>query len=82
MRTGYPCLWDWPRLDESLRRLKSPAIGAILDEKDFLKEIPAKEGTPFRAGGPYHNRYSDGLMKAETSTPRLIEAMKEALKRL
>jgi hypothetical protein len=81
-RTGYPCLWDWPRLDESLRRLKSPAIGAILDEKDFVKEIPANEGTPFRAGGPYHNRYSDGLMKAETSTPRLIEAMKEALKRL
>jgi hypothetical protein len=81
-QTGYPCLWNWPKLDESLRRLKSPSIDAILDEKEFLTEIPANEGTPSRPGTAYHNRYSDGLMKAETSTPRLIAAMKETLKGL
>lgn len=79
-RTGYLCLWNWPKLDESLRTLKSPSIDEILDEKEFLTEIPAKERTPSRPGTAYHNRHSDGLMKAETSTPRLVAAMKETLK--
>ena len=76
-RTGYPCLWNWPKLDVSLRRLGSPAIDKILDEKQFLTEIPANQDTPYTLGSAYHNRYSDGLMAIETSTPRLIEAMKE-----
>jgi hypothetical protein len=69
-------------MDESLRRLKSPTIDAILAEKEFTHEIPAKKGTPSRPGTAYHNRYSDGFMALETSTPRLIEAMKEALTHL
>jgi hypothetical protein len=76
-RTGYQCVWDWPRLDTALETLKSPKIDAILDEKEFIKEIKFKRGVP-KPGGPYHNRYSDGLMQLETSMPRLIAAMQEA----
>jgi hypothetical protein len=80
-QTGYQCAWEWPKLDSSLASLKSPGINAILDEKEFIREIKLNRGTP-KPGGPYHNRYSDGFMQVETSTPRLIEAMQETLKQM
>ena len=77
-RTGYQCLWEWPKLDTALETLKSAKINAILDEKEFVREIVHNRGTP-KPGGPYHNRYSDGFMQLETSIPRLITAMQEVL---
>ena len=80
-QTGYQCAWEWPKLDSSLATLKSSSIDAILDEKEFIREIMLNRGTP-KPGGPYHNRYSDGFMHVETLTPRLIEAMQETLKQM
>ena len=77
-RTGYQCLWEWPKLDTALESLKSAKINAVLDEKEFVREIVHNRGTP-KPGGPYHNRYSDGFMQLETSVPRLIAAMQEEL---
>jgi hypothetical protein len=76
-RTGYQCVWGWPRLDKALKSLGSPKIDAILAEGDFVKDILANRGNDY-PGTAYHNRYSDGLMQLETSTPRLIAAMHEA----
>ena len=76
-RTGYQCAWIWTKLDNTLRTLKSQKIDEILDEKKILD----KHDTP-SPGGPYHNRYNDGVMLLETSTPRLIAAMKETLHHL
>jgi hypothetical protein len=77
-RTGYQCLWDWPKLDSSLETLKSPKIEAILAKKKSIREASHSQVGPF-PGGPYHNRYNDGLMYLEDSTPRLIAAMQETL---
>ena len=76
-RMGYQCVWGWPRLDKALKTLGSPRIDAILAEDDFVKDILAQRGAPY-PGSAYHNRYSDGLMLLETSTPRLVAAMQEA----
>jgi hypothetical protein len=62
---GYECAWSWPKLAETLRRVKSPVINAVLDEKGQGK-------TPF-------DRVEDGLRRTETYTPRLIDAMKKNL---
>jgi hypothetical protein len=62
---GYECAWSWPRLGETLRRLRSPAINAVLDEKG---EGP----TPF-------DRVENQLRKMETYTSRLIAAMEKTL---
>ena len=63
---GYECAWGWPKLQETLKKLKSPMIDAVLDEKG--------EGeTPFE-------RVADQLRKTETFTPRLIAAMEHALR--
>ena len=63
---GYECAWQWPKLDETLKKLRSPIIDAVLDEKG--------EGeTPF-------DRVADQLRKAETFTPRLIAAMEHTLR--
>jgi hypothetical protein len=59
---GYQCAWSWPGLHETLRKLRSPAIDAVLDEK-------GKGRTPFE-------RVQDQLRKTETFTPRLIAAMR------
>ncbi len=80
-RTGYQCLWGWPNLQEALMTLKSPKIDAILDETKFATELINNTGIA-TLGDAYHNRYSDGFMRAETSTPRLIAAMKDELARL
>ena len=63
---GYECAWGWPDLNETLKKLKSPVIDAILDEKGEGK-------TPF-------DRVEDQLRKTETFTPRLIGAMEQTLR--
>jgi hypothetical protein len=65
-RHGYECAWSWPKLAETLKTLKSPAIDAVLDEKGE-GSIPS-------------DRVADQLRKMETYTSRLLEAMKETLK--
>jgi hypothetical protein len=76
-RMGYQCVWGWPRLDKALRSIGSEKIDSILAEGDFVKDILANRGKAY-PGNAYHNRYSDGLMQLETSTPRLVAAMHEA----
>ncbi len=62
---GYQCAWSWPQLAETLRKVKSPAIDAVLDEK-------GQGPTPF-------DRVEDELRRKETFTPRLISAMKRSV---
>jgi hypothetical protein len=62
---GYECAWQWPDLKKTLRKLESPTIDAILDEKGEGK-------TPFE-------RVEDQLRKTETFTSRLIVAMERTL---
>jgi len=61
---GYQCAWFWPKLTESLLRLKSPVIDAVVNEK-------GQGQTPFE-------RVEDRLRITETYTPRLLAAMKKA----
>ncbi len=63
-RTGYQCAWGWPGMTEALKKLHSPRIDAILDEK-------GKGNTPAE-------RIADHFHITETYTSRLIEAMREA----
>lgn len=55
-------------MHETLSKLKSPTMDAVLDEKGEGK-------TPF-------DRVADGLRRTETYTPRLIAAMKETLENM
>lgn len=61
---GYECAWSWPKLAESLRGLKSPALAAVVDEKG--------------QGQSAFERVEDGLRITETYTRRLIAAMHKA----
>ena len=61
---GYECAWSWPKLAETLRKVKFPLIDAVLDQKGQGK-------TPY-------DRVADSLRRTETYTPRLIAAMKKA----
>jgi hypothetical protein len=63
-RTGYQCAWDWPKMTETLKKLHSPAVDAILDEKG--------------AGKTPADRIADHFRITETYTPRLIAAMRQA----
>jgi hypothetical protein len=49
-----------------------------LERKKSIREASPNQAMPI-PGGPYHNRYNDGLMYLEDSTPRLIAAMQETL---
>lgn len=73
-RTGYQCVWGWPKLAQALRTLKSAQIDAIVNEDNLMSDsFPKKPGTAD------HNRYLDGLRRLEVSTPQLIAAMKATL---
>lgn len=63
-RTGYQCAWSWPKLATTLKKLHSPAVDAILNEK-------GEGATPA-------DRIADHFRITETYTPRLIAAMREA----
>ena len=62
---GYENRWTWPGMEESLRKLHSGAIDAVLD--DLLK----KPGLGGFESVQYHYR------QVETFTPRLLEAMRQ-----
>ena len=62
---GYECAWSWPKMAETLRKVKSPAIDAVLDRKGQGK-------TPF-------DRVANRLRRMETYTPRLIAAMNKTV---
>jgi hypothetical protein len=63
-RTGYQCAWGWTKMTETLKKLHSPAVDAVLDEKGTGK-------TP-------DDRIADHFRITETYTPRLIAAMRQA----
>jgi hypothetical protein len=64
-RHGYECAWRWPDLSKALRKVNSASINSVLDEK-------AEGNTPY-------DRVEDRLLKMETYTSRLIEAMKKTV---
>jgi hypothetical protein len=66
-RTGYECAWSFPKMAETLKKLHSPSIDAVLDEKGQGK-------TPF-------DRIADHYRITETYTPRLLAAMRGTLAR-
>lgn len=61
---GYQCAWRWPGLKETLRKLNSPPVDAVLDEKP-------QAGTPFEQIAEHHQ-------EMETFTVRLIDALKKS----
>ena len=67
-RNGYECAWSFPKMTESLKKLHSPSIDAVLDEQ-------GKGMTPF-------DRIADHFRITETYTPRLLAAMRGTLKTL
>jgi hypothetical protein len=65
---GYQCYWNWPGMRESLEKLHSPAVDAVLN--------PKIEGqTPF-------DRIADHFRMTETYTVRLLEAMEVEQKKM
>jgi hypothetical protein len=62
-RHGYEGALRWTGLEKELRKLKSPSIDAVLDEK-------GEGSTPY-------DRVADQLRKTETYTSRLLQAMKK-----
>ncbi len=67
-RHGYECAWSWPGMTESLKKLQSPEIDKVLDEKGQGK-TPADE-------------IADHFRITETYTPRLLAAMADASKNM
>jgi len=64
-QTGYQYYWVWPKLDESLRKLKSAPINAVLDAKAEGKTPDEREQSSYRL--------------VETRTTRLLAAMQKEL---
>jgi len=72
-RTGYQDSWNWPGMKPALRKLKSPAIDAVLKVNICIITCP-EDAHP--------NGYEDVrkyLRDQETFTPRLLAALKETL---
>jgi hypothetical protein len=71
---GYQTVWRWPGMGEVLRKLKSPVIDRMLVEADYTKTQSMGTGTtPFE-------RHQNFFRQWDNYTPRLIAAMKDALK--
>jgi hypothetical protein len=71
---GYENAWWWPGLNESLRKLNSPEVNAVLNTQFQLDSAPP----PDWQGSPYEFTHKM-LRDTESYTPRLIAAMKQAL---
>ncbi len=73
---GYQTVWavsGWPGLEETLKKLRSPAIDELLAEADWTKVTKTGKGnTPFE-------RLQDFFRKWDNHCPRLIDAMSAAL---
>jgi len=65
---NYKNNWSWPRMEEALRKLGDATVDAALDARNYKGDGK----TPFE-------KVQNGFYKVETYTPRLIEAMKQAL---
>jgi hypothetical protein len=73
---GYENAWWWPGLNESLRKLNSPEVNAVLNTQFTLDTVPP----PDWKGTPYEFTHKM-LRDTESYTPRLIAAMKQALEK-
>ena len=62
-RTGYQCAWGWPGMKDTFKKLRSPAVDAILDEQ-------GKGDTPAE-------QIANHFYITETYTPRLIAALRK-----
>jgi hypothetical protein len=65
---GYSNRWNWPLMEDALRKLDSPEINAILDGR-------------IKSATPGHDPFEDVkkfFMNMESFTPRLIAAMRTA----
>jgi hypothetical protein len=62
-RTGYQCAWGWPRMTETLKKLRSPIIDAILEEVGH--------------GYTPDEQIANHFYITETYTPRLIAALRK-----
>jgi len=71
---GYENSWWWPGLNESLRKLNSPEVNAVLDTQFTLDKVPP----PDWKGAGYDFTHKV-LHDTESYTPRLIAAMKLVL---
>ncbi len=72
---GYENAWQWPGMDETLRKLNSPEINAVLGTQFSIESGP----DPTSALSPFEQlqrRFRD----TETYVTRLLEAMKTASK--
>lgn len=65
---NYKNNWSWPRMEEALRKLGDATVDAALDARNYQGDGK----TPFE-------KVQNGFYKVEAYTPRLIEAMKQAL---
>lgn len=65
----YKNSWSWKAMEETLRKLNSPAVNAVLATHTFTSDEGA---TPFE-------RVKNGLARMESYTPRLLASMKQAL---
>ncbi len=74
---GYENTWRWPNLDEVLRKLNAPEVNAVLDTRfdPFAPPRPLPGETPFQ----YVARKLAG---EESNTPRLLEGLEAAWKRM
>jgi len=73
---GYENAWWWPGLNESLRKLNSPAVNAVLDTQFAIDMAPP----PDWKGTGYEFTHKM-LRDTESYTPRLMAAMKQALQK-
>lgn len=67
---GYKNMWWWPRMDEALVKLNSPAVDEALARKEYRSKSTDK--TPFE-------QVQEGYYLVETYTPHLIEAMRQTV---
>ncbi len=66
---GYGNFWRWQPMEEALRKLDAASVNAVLGSRTFVSPEGA---TPFE-------RVKNGFARLEDYSPRLIEAMKQAL---
>lgn len=71
---GYENAWWWPGLNESLRKVNSPEINAVLNSQFSLDGAP-----PADWKGTGYEFTHKILHDTESYTPRLIAAMKKAV---
>jgi len=72
-RHGYKNMWWEPRIHPALRSLNHPGLNAVLDITYDVKAAPL-------AAGNAYEQVARNLADIETYTPRLLAALREALR--